>query len=82
VPRNASVVSILLLDGTFAFFYCVVWQTRKYVCYERHNTELRFEIGNNTGKNMKMFSMDIQGDREKTFSGPPATADRLNLFTR
>jgi hypothetical protein len=65
-------------------FYCVVGQTRNYVCYERHNTELQIEIG----KNRKMFSMDVRGGREwvwatgKKFSGPLATADQLNIFTR
>jgi len=79
-------VSIFCLDFTFAFFYCVVWQARNYVCYERHNTELWIEIVNNTGKNRKMFSLHIQGGREwicapgNKFSSPPATADRLNFL--
>jgi len=47
-----------------AFFYCVTWQNRNYAFYERRNTELRIEIGNNTGKNRKMFSIDIQDGRE------------------
>jgi hypothetical protein len=84
MPRNASVVSILRLDST----YCVIWQNRNYACYERCNTELRIEIGKHTGKNRKMFSIDIQGGQKwvwapgKIFSGSPATADRLNFFTR